>query len=63
MKGSVYMEIVILSMLAFIASILFAINKVLVQIDLLLGNYMEIDDKIQKIKKHPKGHSDVSDID
>lgn len=42
------MEIVILSMLAFIASILFAINKVLVQIDLLLGNYMEIDDKIQK---------------
>jgi hypothetical protein len=54
------MENFILMLLAYIASYLYAIDKVLSLFSKVLDNYIAIKDKVHKIKTHPNGHSDAS---
>ena len=54
------MENFILMLLAYIASYLYAIDKVLSLFSKVLDNYIAIKDKVHKIKTHPNCHSDAS---
>lgn len=54
------MENFILILIAYIASYLFAINKLLSILNEILDNYIAVIDKVHKIKMHPNCHSDAS---
>jgi hypothetical protein len=60
MEGGDVLERILIFLLL-VNSILIALTKALGNINNLLDNYIALKQKIDKIKRHPNGNSDVSE--